>query len=320
MTGPVLHALAPAHFTTIQDLGRVGWRRFGLTGSGAMDPEALALANALVGNPVEAACVEFAHAGGDWTLRGTERLAAVAGGGFAVTIDGRAAPRDASAILREGQVLRIGAARDAVWGYLAIAGGLLSAREFGSRATHVASGVGGVQGRRLRANDTIPLARDLPPRVERTALPLPRRADAPIRVVMGPQDDFFTTGSIATLLSTPYEVTWQGDRMGYRLQGERLSHVAGFNIVSDGLLPGSIQVPGAGQPIVLLMDAQTTGGYPKIATVITADLGRFAQRRPRGMVRFQAVSLEDAQILRREFVYRLQATRLHLIETECGDL
>jgi biotin-dependent carboxylase-like uncharacterized protein len=313
MTGPMLVATAPANFTSVQDMGRTGWRRFGLTGAGAMDPESLACANALVGNPIAAAAIEFAHAGGEWQVRGADCRIAITGGGFDTSINGEPLQPNASTVLRQGHTLKIGGARDAVWGYLAVAGGVLVAREFGSRSTHVRSGVGGLQGRFLQAGDELKLASTgAPIGAEHTLSrpPLPR--DAPIRVVLGPQDDYFTQAAITKFLSTEYRVTWQGDRMGYRLEGPPLEHAGGFNIVSDGLLPGSIQVPGNGQPIVLLMDAQTTGGYPKIATIVSADVGRFAQHRPGRTVRFAAVDLDDAQLLRREFIYRLQATRLRL--------
>jgi biotin-dependent carboxylase-like uncharacterized protein len=313
MSHPVLLAAAPANFTSVQDMGRVGWRRFGLTGAGAMDPESLAVANALVGNPIEAAAIEFAHAGGDWQVRGADCRIALAGGAFDAAIDGEALPPNTSIVLRQGRTLRIGGARDAVWGYLAIAGGLLVPREFGSRSTHIRSGVGGLNGRFLAAGDELPLAAlGAPMGAERTLSRPPPDRRAAIRVVLGPQDDFFTPAAIDVFLSAEYRVTWQGDRMGYRLEGPRLEHARGFNIVSDGLLPGSIQVPGNGQPIVLLMDAQTTGGYPKIATIVSGDIGRFAQHRPGHAVRFQAVDQDDAQLLRREFLYRLQATRLRV--------
>ncbi len=308
-----LLAVAPGPFGSVQDAGRVGWRRFGLTGAGAMDPEGLVAANALVGNPPEAACVEFAHAGGTWRLRGEARRIAVAGGGFAVSVDGRPVPPLTSTILRPGQVLALGGAPDAVWGYLAVAGGIGVAREFGSRSTHPRSGVGGLEGRLLRAGDRLPLGPAAPPSGPERLLPLePRRPGAPVRVVLGPQDDHFPDEAIARLLAEPYRVTARGDRMAYCLEGPPLRHAGGFNIVSDGLLPGSIQVPGSGQPIVMLMDAQTTGGYPKIATVVSADLGRLAQRRPGEPVRFRAVGREDAQALRREHVHRLLALALRL--------
>ena len=306
-----LLAQEAAPFTSVQDLGRIGWRRFGITGAGAMDAEALATANVLVDNPIEAAAVEFAHAGGTWTLLGPSRRVALAGGHFTLAIDGRSVPCRTSILMQQGQTLTIGGSRDAVWGYLAIEGGISVTRDFGSRSTHLRSGVGGL-GRLLQSGDSLPLGRTLSTtKPDRQTIGSP--ADAaphPIRVVLGPQDDHFTPAGIRTFLEQEFRVTWQCDRMAYRLEGKPVEHAAGFNIVSDGLLPGSIQVPGSGQPIVLLRDAQTTGGYPKIATIITADLGRFAQSRPLRTVKFKAVSLEDAHLLRLEYVHRLRA--LHL--------
>jgi 5-oxoprolinase (ATP-hydrolysing) subunit C len=309
----VLRVIAPAPFSTVQDMGRVGWRRFGVTGAGAMDVEALAVANALAGNPCDAAAVEFGHAGGEWAVVGACCRVAVAGGSFPVAVDGRPVPFLTSVVLRPGNVLRIGGARDAVWGYLAVSGGVQVPREFGSRSTHARAAIGGLDGRPLAAGDELPL-RPLEDGQdgERTLLPHPVAPGDPIRVVLGPQHDHFTPAAIRTFLAAEYVLTWQGDRMGYRLEGPPLEHSRGFNIVSDGLLPGSIQVPGSGHPIVMLRDAQTTGGYPKVATVVSADIGRMAQRRPRNTVRFQAISLEDAHLLRREFIARLQATRLRV--------
>lgn len=312
MTDALLHAVAPSPFSTVQDFGRVGWRRFGVTGAGAMDIESHAVANALVGNAVEAATIEFAHGGGEWAISGAPARIAVAGGSFAASIDGQAVPDGSSAVLRPGARLQIGGARDAVWGYLAVSGGIRVERELGSRATYVRAGIGGLDGRKLEAGNALPLQ---PPAVSGPERRLHRaRADdpaAPIRVVLGPQDDYFTAESIAVFLGSHYQVTWQADRMGYRLEGPPLEHSRGFNIVSDAILPGSIQVPGNGRPIVLLRDAQTTGGYPKVATIISADLGRFAQLRPLSRMRFAAVTPEAAQLLRREFITRVQATGLH---------
>lgn len=308
-----LRAVAPSQFATVQDPGRVGWRRYGVTGAGAMDLESHAVANALVGNPIEAATVEFAHGGGEWEITGPPVRVAVAGGSFAATVDNRPVPPNTSAILREGQRLRIGGAKDAVWGYLAVSGGGIRVlRELGSRSTHVRGGMGGFEARPLAAGDLLPVNAAAPEGPERS-LPRPDTGThGPIRVVLGPQDDYFSREAVAVFLSSHYEVTWHSDRMGYRLQGPPLQHERGFNIVSDAILPGCIQVPGSGQPIVLLRDAQTTGGYPKIATIISADLGRFAQLRPLSKVRFKAVSVDDAQLLRREFISRVQAVGLHV--------
>lgn len=307
-----LLAAAPSTLCTVQDMGRQGWRRFGLTSAGAMDPEALAAANVLVGNELDAAAIEFAHAGGDWMLEGEARSIAVAGAAFAITIDDQPVAAYTSQLLHPGQVLRISGSRDGVWGYLAVAGALCVPQEYGSRSTHVRTGVGGMQGRPLRAGDAIPLGEAAKPHHPWRLLLPPAVPDAPIRVVMGPQSGLFAPEADEIFLTARYTVSWQTDRTGYRLEGPLLPHADGFNIVSDGVLPGSIQVPGTQQPIVLLRDVQTIGGFPKIATVVSADLGRLAQHRPRSQITFQQLSLDDAHLLRREYLARLQATRLRL--------
>ena len=309
---PMLQAIAPAPFCTVQDIGRIGWRRYGVTGAGAMDLESHAIANALVGNPLGAATIEFAHGGGDWAISGPPVRIAVAGGAFTASIDGRPLPYQTSAMLREGERLRIAGAKDAVWGYLAVSGGIRLPLELGSRATYVRGGIGGMAGRHLLAGDVLPLGPGPVQLGERVLPPVPGDPSRPIRVVLGPQADYFDDASIATFLSQPFQVTRQADRMGYRLEGPPLRHIKGFNIVSDAILPGSVQVPGSGRPIVLLRDAQTTGGYPKVATIITADIGRFAQLRPLSAVRFKHTGPDEAQLLRKEFIHRVQAVGLHV--------
>ena len=301
-----LRALAPTPFVTIQDGGRSGWRRFGVSGSGAMDPDQLAIANALVGNPVQEAALEFAFAGGVWEVAAGLCRIAVTGGEFAVTIDGEPLPAFAAATLRRGQQLSIGAAADAVWGYLAVAGGFALADALGSRSTHARSGIGGLDGRALRAGDVLPLVDERASgRIERAIAP-PERDTGPIGIVLGPQDDRFTAVALERLLAAEWRIGWHSDRMAYRLEGPVLQHAAGYDIVSDGTVPGSIQVPGNGAPLVLMRDCQTTGGYPKIATVITPDLPRLAQLRPGARLRFRAVSVEEAQRCRLMHTARLR--------------
>ena len=267
-----------------------------------MDLESHAVANALVGNTVDAATLEFAHGGGEWEVLGPAIRIAVAGGSFAASIDNHPVPANTSALLREGQCLRVGGARDAVWGYLAVSGGLQVEIGVGQPVDLSPGRDRRPEGRTLAAGDVLPL-RSVPIQGgDRTLTRAVADPHAPIRVVLGPQDDHFTRESIAVFLSSHFEVTWHADRMGYRLDGPALQHENGFNIVSDGILPGCIQVPGSGRPIVLLRDAQTTGGYPKLGTIISPDLGRFAQLRPLSKVRFKAISPDDAQILRREFI------------------
>lgn len=300
-----LRALAPTPFVTVQDRGRQGWRRFGVSGSGAIDPDQLAIANVLVGNPPQLAGLEFAFAGGIWEVCAGLCRIAVTGGGFAVTVDGVALPPFASITLRRGQQLAIGAAPDAVWGYLAVAGGFALPRQLGSLSTHARSGIGGFAGRSVRAGDELPLAAErVAGRGERRITP-PAPASGPIGLVLGPQLERFTAVAIATLLGSDWRIGRHSDRMAFRLDGPPLTHRNGHDIVSDGTVPGSIQVPGSGTPLVLMRDCQTTGGYPKIATVISADLPRLAQLRPGTVLRFRALAVEEAQRQRAR-----QATRL----------
>jgi biotin-dependent carboxylase-like uncharacterized protein len=275
----------------------------------------LVIANALVGNRASEAALEFAYAGGEWTVEAASCRVAVAGAGFTTTIDGVAVPPLTSAILRGGQRLRIGGSTQQVWGYLAVAGGFAIPPEFGSRSTHVRTRIGGLRGRTIQAGAVLPLvayrANDEPER----AMGIPREEEGPCRIVLGPQDDFFEEASISVLLNSEYQVTWQQDRMAYRLDGPDLRHSKGYNIISDGVMPGCIQVPGTGAPILLMRDAGTVGGYPKIATVIEPDLGRVAQMRPGSSVQFQAIGIAEAHAIRRRYLARLQ-----LIAEETGPL
>jgi allophanate hydrolase len=200
------------------------------------------------------------------------------------------------------EVLKIGSFGDSVCGYLAIEGGLAGPRVLGSASTYVRGGIGGLHGRRLQPRDVLDLKLRAVDRGPERALarPLDLRLNDPIRVVLGPQTDYFTDVAMRTFLSSDYVVSTQADRMGYRLQGAILAHRAGYDIVSDGIVTGSVQVPGSGQPIVLMVDNQTTGGYPKIATVVSADVPLVARRRPGRTIRFVEVDIVEAERLRKE--------------------
>jgi 5-oxoprolinase (ATP-hydrolysing) subunit C len=309
MSPAALIAIAPAPLVSLQDAGRTGWQRFGVSRSGAMDVKALAVANALVGNPADTPALEFAYTAGEFRLAATSCRVAVAGGRFTGFVDDRPIPAYTTATMTRGQTLRIGGAPDAVWGYLAVAGGFDLPLRLGSHSTHVRSGIGGFAGRFIREGDVLGLLNDrVHAEPERTLLP-PALPAGPLRVVMGPQEDFFTPEAIATFLSAEYRTTHQMDRLGYRLDGPALEHAKGYNIISDGIVPGCIQVPGGGTPIVLLRDAQPPGGYPKIATLVSPDLGRLAQMRPGTPLRFTAIDIDQAHALRRQFVAGLAALR-----------
>ncbi len=295
---PVLRAIAPGPYVTIQDGGRLGWRRFGVSGCGAMDLPSLAAANALVGNPPDAPALEFAHVGGSWEVLADSVRIAVTGGSFAITADGVAVQPWRSHRLQRGQVLHIKGASDAVWGYLAVAHGLDLTPQLGSCATHMRSGLGVA---RFVEGDMLPLrAASVSLARERQLVPHAYTRD-PIRVVLGPQDGYFSRQQIETFLASTYRMTHRSDRMGAWLDGPIVAHSAGFNVVSDGLVPGSIQIPGSGMPVVLMMDCQTIGGYPKLATIVSADLPRFAQCRPGSMVSFAAIDVYVAQLLYRGY-------------------
>lgn len=292
MTDLLVKSCGP--MTSLQDRGRLGYQGFGVSPSGAMDRRALAMANALVGNPLETAAIEFMNLGGAFTCEGGDLHVALAGAGCSASIDGAPVPPQTSVLLKEGQSLEVGHPRTGTFAYLAVAGGFAVEPELGSLSFHLRSRLGGLKGAPLKAGDRLPClsgAQDREP-MQLTVDPL--EESGPIRVILGPQDDYFTPEAIRTFLESEFAISPQADRMGFQLTGPRLDHAKGFNIVSDGIVDGHIQVPGSGQPIVLMRDRQTAGGYPKIATVISADLARFAQMRPGMSVRFKAVQRDEA--------------------------
>jgi biotin-dependent carboxylase-like uncharacterized protein len=299
---PSLEVIDPGPQATLQDAGRYGYQRFGVTPAGAIDAVSHRAANALVGNPPTAGVIEFAMVGGEYLCAAESARVAVTGGSFGVSLDGRPQGAWRTITLARGQRLRIGRAENAARGYLAVAGGFQVEPVLGSVSTHARSGIGGHAGgveggRALASGDRLRLAQarapDGPDRAIDPQEILARRR-LPVRVVLGPQDDHFTPEGIATLLSGSYTVTQEADRMGYRLAGPEIAHRAGYNIISDGVAIGSVQVPGSRQPIVLLADRQSTGGYPKIATVIGPDLPTLAQLPPGATIRFEAVDLDQA--------------------------
>jgi biotin-dependent carboxylase-like uncharacterized protein len=299
VTELVVQSAGPA--TSLQDAGRFGWQRYGVGPAGAMDRLALAAANALAGNPPGTAAIEFALAGGRLQVMGGRVRVALAGAEASLKIDGHPVGPLTSATAHDGHIIDIGAAHAGMYFYLAVAGGFELTPTLGSLSLHHRSGIGGPHGRPLAAGDRLPLKLPEPLGPELT-LPEPlKREQGPIRVVFGPQDDHFSEAGIATLVNSDYAVSDQADRMGMRLTGPAIEHSAkGYNIVSDGIPTGGIQVPGNGLPLILLADRQTTGGYPKIATVISWDVPRLAQLRPQTKVRFASVSRDEAVRIARE--------------------
>jgi 5-oxoprolinase (ATP-hydrolysing) subunit C len=297
MSKLVVSAIGPA--SSVQDGGRYGAQRYGLTPSGAMDRLALAAANSLVRNAAFAAAIEIGPFGAAFTAREGAVRVALAGASRNADIAGRAVVSDTSMTLADGETLTLGFARGGSFSYLAIEGGIAGEPMFGSLAVNARAGLGSPYPRPLQASDELQTASASGATERRIDLP-PSPGDAPIRVVMGPQDDEFGDAK-ALFLDGEWKISATSDRMGYRLEGPVIKHLHGHNIVSDGTVNGSIQVPGNGQPIVLMPDRGTSGGYPKIATVISADFGRFAQIPTGKGFRFKAVSMAEAQAELRKF-------------------
>ncbi|KAB1070227.1 5-oxoprolinase subunit C family protein [Methylobacterium planeticum] len=301
MTDARLRILATGGGATLQDSGRHGFMRYGITPAGPMDPLAHATSNRALDNPGGATAIEISLGGLSMAAEQAPVDVAIAGGSFRIDLDGRPLPGATALTVRPGAVLTIRAGRSGAWCYLAVAGRIDVAGTLGSTATHTRSGFGGLEGRALRPGDVIPVAQ------VRARVGDPARIEAPwlerpverIRVVLGPQADYFPQTEIEAFLAQPWTVTARGDRMACFLSGPKLKHAGDFNIVSDGIAMGAIQVPGDGSPIILMADRQPTGGYPKIATVIGADLGRLAQAQAGTVLHIFAVSVEDAVAARR---------------------
>jgi biotin-dependent carboxylase-like uncharacterized protein len=310
-----LQVIASSSIAMLQDLGRHGQQRYGVPVSGALDTVSLRIANAVVGNPDGTAAVEMFYRGPTLEVAaGSVRVAAI-GAALEVISGGasRTVPAGKSVRLTRGDRLTVGPCDRTLVAYLAVEGGFALPGDLGSLSTFARAGLGGIAGGPLKKGDVLPLAAaTAPERAERRAPKYDLAPPARVRVVFGPQDDHFTERARQTLIESPYTVSRQSDRMGMRLEGPALEHAKGFNIVSDGTAPGSIQVPGNGLPIVLLADRPTTGGYPKIATVVSADVPALGRLRPGAAIRFEAVSVADAEAARREQDARLAALRSRL--------
>jgi biotin-dependent carboxylase-like uncharacterized protein len=300
-----IRVIAPGLQTTVQDSGRIGYQDVGVPTSGPLDCVSFRLSNALVGNSRNTPALEMLiHGPTCEVLADSIRVALVGCGASIETRSGEPAtiPCGHSVKLSRGDVFRIGPLGDSVCAYLAIEGGLDVPTVLGSASTYVRGAIGGFQGRRLQKDDIVPLRLAAADERGEHALrqPLDLGFDQPVRVVLGPQADYFTDDAVRIFLSSEYVVSTQADRIGFRLDGPALAHAKGYNIVSDGVVPGSIQVPGSGRPIIMMVDNQTTGGYPKIATVISADISVMGRRKPGRRIRFTAVDVRTAELLRNE--------------------
>jgi KipI family sensor histidine kinase inhibitor len=285
----------PGLFTTIQDRGRWGHQSNGVPVGGALDRVSHRAANALVGNDASAAALEVTLVGPELRFE-SDAVIAIAGADLGARIDGADVKVHTPVLCRRGTVLRFGERRSGSRAYVAVDGGIDVEPVLGSRATSVVCGLGGLDGRALLAGDRLPLGAPTRPERARRAVdapPMPR-GGARIRVLPGPHEDFFPAQAFDYLQRARFVVTPRSDRMGYRLEGERLPRLAGREMISDAAFTGGIQVPSSGEPILLMADRQTTGGYPQIATVITADLPLAGQLAPGDWIEFAVCSRGEA--------------------------
>ena len=296
MSVDIFEVLEPGFLTTVQDRGRHGYQRYGVPVSGAMDLFALRAANLLVGNAEGEGALEITLLGPRLRLL-ENTVIAVTGADITPQLDYEELPMWQSCCVTKGSVVSFAGQRDGMRAYLAVAGGIDVPLVMGSKSTYTRASFGGLHGRALKPADVLK-------GVPATAGKIERRLPAElvpayghehaVRVVLGPQNDFFTPEGVETLLKSPYTVTPQSDRMGYRLQGPAVKHKAGADIISDGIPFGAVQVAGDGMPIVLMADRGATGGYTKVATVISADLSQIAQAIPGDIIRFRAVTVQEA--------------------------
>ena len=305
-----LEIVAPGALASVQDRGRPGWRRLGVPAAGALNPGWLRIANALAGNADNTPALEFFIAGPTLAALGAPLRLAFAGD-FAVTLtrDGASTVMEGwcSLTLRPGDTLRAGSPRAGRVGYIAVQG-LAVPKVLGSASTYTRAALGGLDGRALRVGDRLDAAAAPPFGADRVLRAPPVASAAPIRAVPGPQDDHFDAATLAAFFASEWQVSREADRMGLRLDGTPLRHrpERGAEVVSDAAVPGSVQVPGKGLPIVLLADGGTVGGYPKIATVTSCDLPRLACAAVGATLRFEAVTVAQAEALAREAEAALQ--------------
>ncbi len=310
MSQPILEVVEPGIFTTIQDLGRKGYFASGIPPSGAMDRFALRMGNLLVKNPIDEAGIEMTAIGMKARVL-KETVIALAGAQFSAKLNGNAIPLWQTIYLKEGDLLSIEKPRSGWRGYLCIAGGMDVPPVLGSKSTYTLGGLGGIRGRALKKGDLLPAGISRFPldslkgrRVKESVLP-EAGSEEELRLVLGPQDDHVKEESIEVFLNTPYQVSIRSNRVGYRFEGPQLffkerpeSRDAGLdpsNIVDDGNAIGAIQIPAGKEPICLGVDGVTMGGYVKIACLITADMDRMAQLKPKDLARFRSVTVEEAR-------------------------
>lgn len=311
MIRPLLEVITPGFYTTVQDLGRTGFRKYGMAVSGAMDPFALQVANLLAGNSRKEAALEITLKGPRLRLL-NDCLLALAGGDLGCQLDGIPISPWQSFLAQKGQILSFTQPREGSRAYLSVFGGFSIPSVMGSKSTYVPAQTGGLKGRPLKMGDILYGPQGLPGKlkVSRRRLSPQETPRYPthlvVRFIWGPEKDLFTNQSISSFLKATYRITPEADRMGYRLQGPPLELKEKTELVSSAVTKGTIQIPPNGLPIILMADCQTTGGYPRLGNVISVDLSLLAQLGPGQTLSFQAVTLEEAHRLyyRQELFFR----------------
>jgi len=319
--------------TTIQDEGRTGYQASGMQVSGDMDRYSASIANALVGNDTDAALLECTYLGPE--LEADEDvLVAVTGGEPKVLVDNQPAHAYESLILHKGQHLKVTSMQEGTRAYIAVDGGIDVPLVLGSHSTNLKLGIGGADGCKLSNGEVLNTGK--PSELAKAILARKshiRHTDhefmqhrhlwpeiqhggiQEIRIVLGPQDDYFTPEAVKALDGADYVISNDSDRMGYRLEGQVIQRANQKDMITDGIVFGSIQVPPNGLPIIMMADHQTTGGYPKIATVISADLPLLAQCSPGTKISFKVISVEEAQDIYIQF-RKMWQEQINLMDTE----
>ncbi len=326
--GNTIRVVAPGPLSLVQDGGRAGFQNLGVSVSGAADINALNTGNRLVGNDPDAAALEILLGGAEFVFEHTV-IFALTGAETGATLDGVPLALNVSYAAHAGAQLVFGMATRGLRAYLAVAGGIDTPPVLGSRSTHVASEIGGIEGRALVAGDALHIGEPPEAAISGNVFPGPGSGDpgtdsasqdspgpptVNVRVVLGPQDDEFSPEGIEVFLNSMYVVTDQSNRQGLRLDGPEIESSTGrYDIVSDAVVSGSVQVPGDGKPIILLADRQTTGGYAKVATVASVDLPKLGQAAPGTSITFAAISVEEAQEL-------LVARSKRVLDSDLGQL
>lgn len=296
-------------YTSVQDFGRIGYQDVGFSVCGAMDKKSLTIGNMLVNNKEDEAGLEITLIGPEIKFT-EENFIAITGGDFNPKINGEKVSMYKAVLVRKGDILSFENAKVGMRAYIAFCGGLEIENVMGSKSTNVKCSLGGYKGRILKEGDFIKFSSPksyLPNYLSRELdFKLKDENEIVLRVILGPQDDAFSEKGIITFLSEKYEVTKEFDRMGCRLDGPEIEHKSSADIISDGIVLGSIQVPSHGKPIIMLSDRQTTGGYTKIATVISIDIEKLAQRKTGDKIRFEKICIEEAQQLYREEIEKMK--------------